>query len=404
MAIASTRTLLPLDRFFRIAGIHPLHANQVTVQTIADANFCGVPILQYSWQDADRTGREEIAEMIAATETRIMEYLNFALRPDFFANFPVSYPQPRNPEIFSTSSYDIRSLVRAIWIGQGYLSSGGQEAKTFLGTPTITYTDVDSDGYYETATVTVTGFDPLTAPAEIAIYYPGNSGADTYEIKPISVIISSGTATIICRREQLVLPTLLFGLNVTAVDGLDNTAFSASVDVYRHWLDPSQQQVEFRWEQSPWVPGSKALVFATQGGGILVRDGKLGWADLEAAHWDAPTQQYLYDAFNSTRMPDTVRLWFKAGYPLDNKNNMASVWERCVTYLTLATLDRPLCQCSSLETFTKYWAFDWAQNAPDHNQQVSRKFLDNPLGTTRAARFVWDAIQRYKLPDTSGDQ
>lgn len=404
MAVASTRTLLPLDRFFRIAGVHPLHANQVTIQDLANANFCGVPILQYSWQDADRTGREEIANAIAETETTLMQYLNFSLRPDFFANVPVIYPVPRNPDLVSTSIYDMRTLYRALWLKQGYLISGGQEAKTFVANVPIIYTDNDGDGYKETATITAGGFDPTAVASEVAVYYPGQSGDDTWEIRPIQTTINAGVATVICRREQLVLPNMLFGLAVTAVDGLTDSNFLTNVDVYRHWLNPSSQQVEFRWEQTPYQPGNAAVQYTVQGGAMLIRDSYLGWAALEAAHWDVATQQYLNDGINSVRMPDSARVWFKAGYPLDSHGNMDGLWERCVTYLTLANLDRPLCQCESLETFVKHWAFDFAANSPDHTQQISRKFLDNPLGTTRAARFVWDAIQRHQLPDSDGSQ
>lgn len=402
MAIASTRTLLSLDRFAQLIGSHPLHFNQVTVSSIADANFCGVPVLQYSWQDADRTGREEIAEMIASVETELMEYLGFSLKPDYFAGVPRGYPQPSNPELFGTSLYDVRSLIRASWIGQGYAISGGQEAKTLIANRSVVYTDVDGDGYFETATITVTGYATDTVAGEIAIYYPGNNGDDTFEIRPTSVVLNSGVATIICRREQLVLPALMFGLSVTAVDGTDNTQFVADVDVYRHWLDPSAQQVEFRWENVPWDSTSMAATFSVQTGAMMVTDQMLGWASLQPATWDAPSGSYTYDCFNIGRMPDTVRLWFKAGYPLDRNGNMAPIWERCVTYLALSRLDRPLCQCSSLETFTRYWATDLAISTSEQTRQVSRRFLDCPLGTTRAAKYVWDAIQRYKLPDSNG--
>lgn len=401
MAIASTRTLLPLDRFARIAGIHPLHFNQVTVQDLASANFCGVPILQYSWQDADRTGREEIAEIIAATETRLMEYLGFSLKPDYFSNVPADYPQPSNPELIGTSLYDLRGFVRPMWIGQGYPISGGQEAKTFIANRQVVYTDVDGDGYFETATITATGYDAATVESEIAIYYTGNSGDDAFEIRPISVILNAGTATIMCRREQLVLPALLFGLTTEAVDGLDDTLFVADVDVYRHWLDPIAQQVEFRWQQAPCA--TDVATYSVQTGAMMVIEPRLGWATVQAAHWDATTLAYTSDLFSVCRNPDAVRLWYKAGYPLDPRSGqMASVWERCVTYLSLANLYRPLCQCASLETFTKYWAEDLSVNTTEQTRQVSRRFLDNPLGTTRAARFVWDAIMRYRIPDTNG--
>lgn len=403
MAIATTRTRLPLDRFFRIANVHPLHANQVTYTDIAEANFCGVPILQYSWQDADRTSREEIAETIGQVEERLEEYLNFAMRPTFFEAKPLDYPAPANPELFSSSVLDIRGLVRAVRLDQGYLIAGGRETKTFVGNFAVVYTDGDGDGYKETATITAAGFNAATVSTEIAVFYPGQSGDDSYEVRPVTTLsIVAGIATIVCRREQLVKSDLLFGLDVQAVDGADDAKFLATVDVYRRWLDPSQASVEFGWEGdiclTP-VAYPPPLAYTVQSGALLIVEARLGWAALEAATWDSNTMQNISSYFLTGRMPDSIKMWFKAGYPLDSRGNMASIWERCVTYLTLASLWRPICQCSSLETFTNYWAYDLADRSSGHSTRVSRGLLENPLGTTRAASFVWDAVSRYRLTD-----
>lgn len=402
MAVASTITQLPLDRFAAVAGIHPLHFNGVDVSDIAPASTCDDPYLQYSWQDAARIGREEIAQTIADVEQRLMDFLNFALRPTFYRNVDVMYPRPSNPELLSTSLFDARGLVREVKLPAGYMIGGGVETKTFIGAgATVVYSDSDGDGYAETATITITVDPAVVRPGEVAIYYPNQGGQDIWEIRPTTVTIdtSSGVTTIVCRREQLVLWDLLSGLAAKAVDGLENSSFLTTVDVYQHWLDYSQPHVQFRWEQTPWLPGNAAVQFATQNGAMLVTNSLLGWVAVEPAHWNAPSGTFVMDTLQSPRMPDTLRAWFKAGYPLDARGNMDSTWERCVTYLTLASLNRPLCACDALRTFTDYWAYDPAENTPEKTHQISRLRLDNPLGTTRAAQYAWSQITRLRLPD-----
>lgn len=402
MALATVATMLPLDRFAAIAGIHPLHWNGVTIPDLAEATTCGDPFVQYSWQADNRTGREEVAQVILDVETRLMDFLNFALVPTFFSDVSAPYPRPANPDLLATSLFNNRSLFRSVKLPTGYLISGGQERKDLVTAATaVVYTDTDGDGYAETATIQVTVDPTVVQPTELEVYYPGELGAAQWQVRPVTTAINatSGVATIVMRREQLVVPGLLFGLFATGVDGNDNVAFLGVVDVYRHWLDFSQTQVEFRWQQTPWLPGNAAVVFATQPGAMLITDAKLGWAALEPAHWDAPSQQFVLDILSTARMPDTVRAWFKAGWPLDRNGNMDGLWERCITYMALASLNRPLCACDSLRTFTEYWSYDPAENTPEKTHQISRTRLDNPFGTNRAAQYTWTQINRLRLPD-----
>jgi hypothetical protein len=384
-----------------MVGLDPLHFNGVVVPGTDDAQTCAEPILQYAWQDASRTSREDIAEMIRQVEDDFEDYLNYYLTPTYVNGDVVPYPMPSNPDLFHATLYNFRGTIRAVKVGpkSGYLVGGGRESKVFISTPVVGYSDMDGDGYLETATVTA-GVGTIIDVTQIAVYYPGHAADDTFEIRPITVSIVSGTATITFRREQCVNENLLFGLDATGVDGTNNANFLTHVDVYQHWLDFSQTPVIFRWEQSPWLPGQFAVAFTTQNGAMLVNNSRLGWATMEPAHFDVPSQMYIMDIFNNTiRMPDTFAAWYRAGLPLDVRNNMQSVWEQAISYLTLARLFRPICACDTLRGLNEYWSHDFSQNSPNRTQQISRRKLDCPLGTTRAALHAWERIMRLRLPD-----
>src|SRR5690349_8268967 len=85
MARASTPTLLSLDRFFAISGLHPMHSNQVYHKTVAPTEQpCNQVLLQHNWQMDDGVSREEIAQAIAATEEDLENFLGYPPAPKFY--------------------------------------------------------------------------------------------------------------------------------------------------------------------------------------------------------------------------------------------------------------------------------------------------------------------------------
>lgn len=420
MARASTRTLLPLDRFFKVIGLNPLHANQVVVDgdspitgdPMAPATTCGMPILQYSWQADDRVGREEIAIAIADAEALLTQWLGYTPLPTWVADEHVEMVQPANPTLLNAAGVDPRGFWNSLQLSRGYVVSGGVEAWSQIQlAAAIVYSDQDGDGYDETATITVN--TTVTEPDEIAIAYPGKIAANdyTWEIRPTTVTIDTvaGTATIICRREQLVDPALMEALSVEQVDGQDDTKFLATVDVYRHYNDPSTQ-VQFLYDQT-WCDclngdGCSRCEGVSQNGCLKVRDSRRSLAMAQPGTWNATDSRFDTAYWSQYRMPDRARVWYRAGWR-DNTQRLPSVqmdpqYERAIAYLALGMLDRPLCACESLKAFTGYWSDDLAatSSSPTGGTQTYRMSdaqLENPFGTTRAALFAWKLVQQNRI-------
>lgn len=408
MARANTRTLLPLDRFASLVGLHPLHFNQVELPDLAPATTCGQPMVQWAWQAAAAVGREELAEAIARAEDTIARELGYQLLPTWQADEQVRFTEPAIRELYKGAAIGVRGKADALKTLWGYVQSGGIEAKTLIDDAVvIVYSDADTDGYKETATISVP--TTVTLLEEIAIYYPGKGGDSAWEVRPITVSITGGVATIVCRREQLVIPSVMESFQPRSVSGLDDTAFLTTVDVYRHWNDPSQQ-VSFLWEPIAnscgcYTDTCETCVLGTQTGCMYVKSTRQGLIGTSAAEWDATLGYFTNTSYWNYRAPDRARLWYRAGWK-DNRNTLPNIqmdrdWALIVARLAVTYLDRVICSCQNVTSLFQRWTEDMAHNvatpASSSSFRIPQSILNNPIGTTRAALDAWRKIQRERL-------
>lgn len=412
MAVAQTRTFLSLDRFAQVVGINPLHFSQVFVRDIMDAVTCDTPVMQYSWQTAQKASRESVAESIAAAEDQIVSALKFNPLMSWTVEEEQPFARPANPQLYNGPALGIRAQYQTLRANKGYIISGGQQAKSLIVAATpVTYSDNDGDGYKERASI---GFaTTVTDPQELAVYYPGQDGADEWEIRPMrSMSIAGGIATLTMRREQLVLPNLLEVLNPSGVDGSEDANFLTTLDVYRKYNDPSVQS-QFIWNP---VGGTECYCsgesdcptcgFSVQNGCLVTRNPKLGIVAPQPGSWNGSA--FDVTSFSLGRSPDRVRLWYRSGYRKQELAfpllQMDPMLERAIAYLALANMQRPFCACEPLEANTMWWREELAHNestqAKTSSWQLDRDSLRNPFGTTRGARYAWNIISGYILGDT----
>ena len=404
MARADIVTKLPLDVYAQILGIHPLHFNQITtLNPDTQTTVCAGTWLQHAWQDADRIGREELAQAIQDAERDIEEFLHARLMPTWEIDEWRPTLRPNDKNLVNLSVADIRGFRQSVEMGWKHFITGGIQAKEVIQAGSaIVYTDPDGDGYSELATVTATPVT-ITDPCEIYAYYPGHAGEDAWEIRPINVTINAGpgTATITFRRELALLEAAQESFNPTDQDGLVDANFLATVDVYRKSNDP-QQQVQFLWEPFAGFctdcsgAGCPNCAYTVQNGCLLLRsDPRISTVLYGPATWNATTLEFDPAAWSIARQPEMVRVWYYAG--LQDKGltcrtrRMSPQWERMVAYFATSKLDRPFCACSNVDAIAEHWRQDLAiRGTQGLNHSVKK--LDNPFGTTRGAMYVWDRI------------
>lgn len=399
MARATTPTLLSLDAFAKVIGFHPLHFNQVYVDDLAPAVTCSEPLLQYPWQNSERLGREDIASFIAQAEELLRTYLNFDVAPAWNVDERLDFPRPFNANLTSVLGRNIRGRNSSIKLDKGYVLYGGREAISLIEAGvSIVYSDTDNDGYFETATVTVN--TTVTETEEIALFYPGESTDDFWKIRPITVTIANGIATIVCRREQLVLNNLIEGFEVSGINGTDDDAFLTTVDIYRIYLN-TVDPIQFLWENTPCTCGNNCTL-TVQAGCMQVRNERQGIISTSPGSYDAD-EVFTASHFTGCIAPDRLRVWYRAGWMNKSRSvtRMDAIWERAVAYLALSLVDRSFCSCPIVERQLSHWRADLAEDSSNESSttsfQLSESTLKNPLGTTRGAIYAWRLIQRYAL-------
>lgn len=414
MAIASTKTKLPLATWAKIMGIHPAHFEQVR---IGSANpHCSEIMFQYSWQNSDHISREEIAIAIAEAEAKIEHYLGFRLKPSWEVDEWRPAAKPFTSELVIFGGGDVRGYKQTVAADWKHFISGGIQSKELIDDEAaIAWSDADNDGYFEIATVTVA--TSVVDKNEIAVFYPGEAGDDAWEIRPTKVVIASGVATITFRRELAVKPEFFETIildDLGSADGLDDDDFLETVDVYRRYNDP-QTQASFLWEPLASTcgicdgSGCASCAYTTQSGCLIVRGNpRNSIVGYSPGTWDSDEDVFTADPWTISRLPDIVRLYYYAG--LRNKSQayisrMDPEWERAVAYMACAMLDRPACDCNA-DTWNK-WREDFALFSGDEDGKpiyrtpsgADREFdiLNNPFGTRRGEIYAWNKVRTHAV-------
>lgn len=404
MAIAQTVTLIPLDRVAHHLQIDPVHFNSVEPQIRPLRNACDDIWFQHDWQNVGRLSRESLATALKQAEEAVAHYLGYYPAPRWIKAEEHILTKPPRPELYHQASLNVRGQSKSFNTNFGYVVYGGQKARSLIQAgAAIVYTDTDSDTWFETATVTVA--TAITDIEEIAIFYPGKSGADRYEIRPITVAVAGGIATITFKREQAVLESELEKLNegledtsIRAVSGEDNSNFLTTVDVYRVYNDPSAQLIFYTEEGCIACAGGTCAVCGadTETGCTWVRNSKLGIVAYARADWNTTNQAFVSAEFANGREPDKVRYWYRAGWRDWDQamphRTMDPVWERLIVFYALSLLDTEICGCENTKRIITHQRQDLARPTERGAFAISPKDLDNPLGTTRAALRLWKQI------------
>lgn len=405
MARASTPTKLPLATFAKYMGFHPLHFEQVVY---GPQTHCDNVVFQHEWQTADKVSREEIARAIAEAEEKIENALGYRIVPSWEVDEWRATPQQISRYLNNHSN-----IVQASW---GYMISGGIKSSTVVeAAADIVYTDEDSDGYFETATVTVTTV--AVDPEEIHVFYPGKDGDQTWEIRPVEVVIASGTATITFRRELAVNPDLFDRLDIEDAEavGTDDADFLSTVDVYRIYNDP-QTQATLMWEPYAGLcgvcngSGCESCAYYVQTACLMVHgDPRQSILHYTPADWDSEDEVFTPATWMAGRNPEIVRLYYYAGWrnkSLRYTNRMDPQWERTVAYMAAALLDRPPCDC--VKGNWERWRQDLTLVAGSADGSVGLGFfrnpegaLDNPFGTTRGEVNAWRQVRNKIIGDSA---
>lgn len=396
MARSDIRTWLSLDEFGTILGLSPFGLNQLSHPTLQQNTVCGEVFFQQSWQHADRVGRDDIAQAIQEAEQEISREVGYNLMPDWTLDERRPYPRSRHPEGFGVG-LNVRMLNKSVETLKGHVIAGGFRRKVLIQAGVaVTLSDVDSDSYQETCTVTVPV--AITNPSEVRLFYPAKSGDDGWEIRPIKVAINGGQAVCTFKRWQIAAANQMDSFEANVLDASDAASYETTVDAYYVYNDHSTQ-VAFLWENEEGCCGScAACQFGSQDGCFHTRDPRMGFVVPTPATWNTETEQFDGTTWSVCREPDQVRLWYYSGF-VDNHLSrpyaeLAPYWKSAVAYYAASKFDREVCGCSNVQEFVKRWRMD-AAFANDSGQfNLTAEQGANRLGTTMGALYAWRRINQ----------
>lgn len=404
MARSQIRTWLSLDEWSQIIGIDPLGFNQLSSNTYRKNNVCGDVFFQFSWQHADRVGRDDIARAINQAEQEISREIGFNLVPDWTLAERLTYPRPGIPELYNVWGINVRGQMKSVELTKGHVITGGFRAKSVIQAgAAVVRTSEDADAFAEVCTVTVPV--SITDTNEIHVYYPGKSGEDAWEIRPITVSISGGNATIRFNIWQIVAANQQEGIVADPISADLANSFETTVDVYRVYNDQTTQ-VQFLWENDPGCPNCCGSCYAcqlgTQNGCLHIRNERLGMVVPAPATWNTSTSQWDSAEWSACREPDQVRFWYYSGFMDPHLSRpyveMSHELKYAVAVFAASKFERPVCGCSNVNQFIDKWRRDAAYGSQEAGGfTITSELAGNRLGTSMGALYAYRTVQRLRV-------
>jgi hypothetical protein len=400
---------------------------------------CNTVIQQHAWQDADRSGRNELQEALDIAESRLKNFLGYSVAPHYRSDDIQDYPRYRDPQLIAIWPTDITGYWKSVLTDEGYVQMMGVEKLTLLGTapfvapfpytgytpalPYLIYLDTDGDGLVDTFEIALN--TTVTVPTQIEVYFAAADRTvlrSDWRIHPVSVTISGGIATIRGRSWMLGRPILYESALAPSVQLNPDTVanYAQSLEVYQHVCDPTgitltTSQGEFIWDSVPYpsfwgiLQGSPSLAGETDPGSnayslarVGIREAVIGVVFPGEALYNATTGLWNMTippwTTNICRPPDRVLLRYRAGYPLEADGQMNRRLRTVVSRLAMAELTNRIAACDEANRTLYFWQRDRSQVADKTEQYaISREDLNNPYGTKKGQIFAWHETKLLRL-------
>lgn len=421
--IDPTMPAMSLEEWRRAFGLQPWFFWGMGASSPAGLRLtaqAGDILTRSSWQSDDAAGRDDILAAIRSAERLLMDTLGYRVGPQY-AEATVPWPRLGATALRRGGPWDARGGWLSVTLPEGEIQAIGVETRTLIGTPAVAYSDPDTDGVDELATITIA--TAVTDPASIGVYVQasdrldGEPVSEAYRIRPVRVSISGGTATITGATWLFVRPLAYEGTAVQPLDPADPGTLVQQVEVYQRTTSQAGTTAATAgavatWETrpchgwwccgctddpysgSPFDPAAVAQAVAR----VDIRDARLGivapapsYYDTATGIWRAPDAAVCWE-------PDRVTVRYLAGVASPDGQQIARAWQTVVARLAAAELGRPICAKQPAGKELARWQFDRARisGANDEGYATSPRDLDNPFGTRAGHIQAWQYVQRVQ--------
>lgn len=423
--------LLPLENFRRVLGYNPWHffglqSSSATPNQARISSECNAPLYQYTWQNANAAGRNEVLASIQSAEDRLADYLYYRPAPHYVVE-TVPWPRYQSGQHVRWSPIDALGRWVSVSAGEKYIQAMGVETRASIAlAQPVAYSDPNGDSLNELATITVA--TTVTDPDQIEVFFNSTDRYDSttipatgtpdaidnalrWRIQPVTVRIAGGNATITGPAWIFVKP-LLYESGVP-LDPTTAANFATTVDIYRRYTDPDgtttdTSQATLIWETTPcggwWCcdgatyttnstdPAAVAYAIARAG----IRDSVNGEVAPGPAVYNTTAAVFAETSFATGFEPDRVLLRYRAGIPLA-AGQMQTKWQTIVARFAMAEMPERLAACDIANKELWRWQFDLSRSAGANDEAygaISARDLENPFGQRRGHVFAWRAVQQ----------
>lgn len=431
MTISSFDNCLSLDRYAKIMGIDPVRFSGASPVILASGSIL-FPIYndvnsvwpQYSYQAHDQVGREDLGQAIWDAEQEIANFLGYFPAPKWIAQEMHPYPRFYRSDMWG-NGLDTPGRWKTIQLNYGKFIEGGRRRLTQL-TPAnvvLAYTDVDVDGFAETATVTINPVPAaMTDECRIKIYYLGHDGDPQYQIvEPRRTTLAGGIYTATFWRWQLIEHSIWERLPINEDTGggvgIDLTvltncvpAGAASLDAYYEDTSTTLSSVLFYWEMVPnsyscpncgTSGGCTSCQMDTLDGCAVVRDADSGIVMINPVIWDTVNLQWVTTSWAQSREPENAKVWYRAGQLNPgflrglSCDELAPDMAKIISYLATARLERPFAANNNAQALCLAMQRDMAKNpSGGDNFFVPEEIGLNPFGTRGGEVYAYRHLKQ----------
>jgi hypothetical protein len=399
-------------------GLAPMHffgaATPGLDPQVLPASTCSQVWFKYDWQDFDRVSHHQIAQLIQEAEAEIAAVVGYWPGP--------YWTEEELHTIENGGPYGAASAA-AFALGSGKLISPGVRTVELVAALTVAggslvYSDEDGDGYYETATLTVS--TSLTNVNQIKVFHTGFGGAAEWEIRPARrKTLSGGVATLVFDSILFIDPELYESYPTSAelgpIDVSTVSSFVTTVDVYREYADTTLPAAVFYWGHAGaprtvfacpncgiigGSTGCSTCTFTTQDGCLTPRDYALSLVSAYPATYDEDTGLWNSDLWAACAGPGQVKVHYLSGDQspefLQGRSTepLSHTWAQIITWLATARLERPLCGCGSAKDQGLALMEDLSLTEGGRSHFLSTDVLESPFGTRRGEVMAWRRLKK----------
>ncbi len=378
MAVSDETTLLSIDRWSEIMGLNPCAFNQGFDPADPAISSCNEVWCQEAWMGIPGRllARDDVAFAIRIAEDQIHDTLSFWPAPVWITGEEHAWPRPRRGAQWA---------YPPVALDHGYFIEGGRRETDEIDAANVV-------GYAAgVATVTVLAADILAAGAsinEIEVFFADETDP-RWRIRNLTRNLDAATGNVVLTGNlcYFINPDLWYAncdpIDITIAVG----NLVVNVDVLRVFNDPEQQaQIVFK--------GGTNACAGTAPCSETCQTACITSADDRNSIVRTPPASFSAGAFTSAslvqnRIPDAMRVWYRAGLDLQTNGRMRSSIEQAIVSLANTYLPEAPCDCNQLR---RRWDRD--RERQDINS-IDVALAMSAFGTTDyGAVFAWSVVKR----------